>query len=747
MHPSCLSFVLTSFIFFLSFWRKTRNAPLLLFFCQILCFSLLSQPSIAEEVGMDKLLVEGLQEGITVDLREPLYSDGVLSTEKGGIITASQLRIQALHLIYTRKVVDKKSIWTIEAEGELIVEFGEYVFVGEKLIYDFQTNEGVIYKGKTAVEPWYFGGEKLELKPDGSYIIYDGYVTTSERDQPDWGIYSNVVHVEKDRYLKAQQIHVRVYNYTILWIPTLRVNLDSIFDNPIRYRFRWGGRQGPRFGLTYEIFSWNRWKTFIRFDYRLTRGPGGGIETRYHSLDHKTEFQSINYLAKDSSILHPHEKARYRFEGVFRKMMHEDKTRILFTYDKISDKDMPSCYYDRDFDFDTAERTQLLIRREELDWIGNFYTRVRINSFQTLKQELPTLDVNFKPFELRSTGIIFENFSNASYLDFKYSKFLEHVRNYSSSRFEYRPTLYRPCVIGRFLTLTPELGMVTILYGDSPKKEEQWLTLGKAGLNLQSQLYRFYGSIKHVIEPYAFYRYYSSPTSSSHQHYIFDLSDGWARLNYLSFGVNNAFYAKKSDCCVSRILSADLYTYAFFDTHKMHQVIPRVYSRVTCFSLPTIKHTLDTAWDIEYNQLDYFNFRSDWTLSADFAITLEYRHRSAFYWRKVDRENFFLDVFHSEKQLHHSPLSDRRDTLLVHFFYRFHPNWACEFTSRQGWNRTREPSYLEYEIDLLTTVQTAWHLRFSFQHQENDNRVAMYLNIGLKRPDLSDCQRKVYCYD
>ena len=140
---------------------------------------------------------------------------------------------------------------------------------------------------------------------------------------------------------------------------------------------------------------------------------------------------------------------------------------------------MPGNYYDRDFDFDTAERTQLLIRREEPQWIGNFNTRVRLNSFQTVKQELPTLEVNFKSLPLGPTGIIFENLASASYLNFEYSKFLPHIRNYSSTRFEYFPTLYRPFPLGRYFTLTPEIGMVGIIYGNSQTDEGQWLALGK----------------------------------------------------------------------------------------------------------------------------------------------------------------------------------------------------------------------------------------------------------------------------
>ena len=718
--------MMTQFLMF--FFRSS------LFFLPI---SLIFLPLCGQELS--KILEKGSEEEITVDLREPLYNDGVLSTDHGGVIKASNIRIQAKHLRYTRQLTEEHPIWTIEGEGDLIVEFGEYIFVGEKLFYDFQAKEGIIYQGKTIVEPWFFGGERLELKKNGSYIIYDGYVTTSETVIPDWGIYAKVVEVENDRTLKAEHVSFKAFNFTALKIPALRANLNFIFDHPIRYRFRWGGRQGPRFGLTYEIFSWGRWKTFFRFDYRITRGPGGGIQTYYQSEDHKTAFENTTYLAKDSSILRPHEKARYRFEGSFRKLMDHDKTSILLTYDKISDKDMPSVYYDRDFDFDTAERTQLRVRRQEDHWIGSFYVRVPLNSFQTVKQELPNLETNFKPFEIGRTGLIFENNASASYLNFEYSKYLLHVHNYSSTRLQYFPTVYRSIVFDRFLTITPEAGVAAMIYGDSPKGGSQWLLQGKGRVKFQTQLYRTFGEVKHVIEPYATYRYDSSPTSSPGQHYIFDLSDGLTRLNSMTFGVKNILYKKESVenhsiSLSNRSLSLDLYSFAFFDTKKIKQTIPRVYGSFSIFPTPTLKYTFNSAWNLEHRQVDYFNMRADWTVSNDLAIATELRHRGSYWWRKVDCENFFLDMYHSEKRLKHSLVSDRCDTILLNLFYRFHPNWACDFTSRYGWNRRKEPSYFEFEFDLLTTIQTAWNLRLSYQHQEDDDRVAIYLNIGIKKP-------------
>ncbi len=140
--------------------KKMKLVFFLFFF--IFSFSL-EQTIIAQ--SLDGLMPKEKMADVTVDLREPLYSDGFLSTEKGGIISTSQIRVQALHLRYTRQVRDQKFIWKIEGEGDLIVEFGEYTFVGEKLIYDFQTKKGTIYQGKTVIEPWHFGESVSSFNP------------------------------------------------------------------------------------------------------------------------------------------------------------------------------------------------------------------------------------------------------------------------------------------------------------------------------------------------------------------------------------------------------------------------------------------------------------------------------------------------------------------------------------------------------------------------------------------------------
>ncbi len=683
-------------------------------------------------------VLEGIfAQGVKVDLREPVYCEGVLTTTKGGVIVGPNLRIQAQNIKYTRKMAEGKPIFTIEAEEDLILEFGEYIFIGKRLEYDFQTKTGVVYEGRTGIEPWFFGGERIHLCADGSYIIYNGFVTTSENICNDWELATEQTHIWQDRYLEARHVKFKIASIPLLWIPRFEADLDAIFDNPIRYSFRWGGHQGPRFGLIYEIFSWNRLKVFLRFDYRFTRGPGGGIETHYRSEDHVETFDTINYVARDNSLDTPHEKMRYRFSGLYHNAWDDERSTLDISYDKISDMDMPTDYKDKGLELDVAGRTRFLAHHQEENWMANFLASVRVNSFQTLKQELPTFEASARPYHFERTGIISESEFTASYLDFKYANSLPNVHNYHSSRIEGYERFYRPFRFS-YATLTPEVGGQIIYFGNSSHDDAKLLAIGTAGCELNTQLHKFYGSCKHVIQPYARYDYYTFPSVNPDDHYIFDINDGLYRLDQLKFGICQNFYHKSEAGCVSRFFKADVFTYAFFDTPTSPGTIPRIFTRLVWNVTPRLRQTLETGWNFFRDDLDHFNFRTEWTVSDNLALAAEYRHRDAYYWRKADKTNFMLDSFRSVRELLDSSLSDRRDTVSVHCFYRFHPNWAIEYESRHGWNRRSEPHYNEINLDIITTLTSSIDLTISYQHKENDrgnDRIAFYLSIGQKRPN------------
>jgi hypothetical protein len=250
-----------------------------------------------------------------------------------------------------------------------------------------------------------------------------------------------------------------------------------------------------------------------------------------------------------------------------------------------------------------------------------------------------------------------------------------------------------------------------------------------------------------VIEPYFHFDYFTSPTVSPKKHYIFDIEDGFYQANQLRLGVTNQIFSRNNYEYLSRPLFLDIYTYGFFDTPTIGSTFPKGYMSLSTLASPTIRFTFQSAWDFQHKQLDFFNFRTEWTVDENLAIRAEYRHRSSYYWRKADPTNFILDAYRSQQYLLDSPVSDRRDTLLSSLFYQINPNWAFLFEMRHGWNRKHESSYTEFETDLLLRLPSAWNFKLSYQRKVNDDRIALYFTIGLHKPNLAKCNSLLPCLE
>lgn len=700
-----------------------------LFWCALVFISSLSAKT------QEPKIEDFIEEGVHVDLKDPEFKDGKLTTEHGGIVRATNLRIQAQSITYFRSAEGAKVI----AEGDLLVQFYNWAFTGERLEFDLASNTGIINEGRCSMEPWFLGGKTIRLENDGSFYLFDGYVTTSQTDCHEWEIDTECARLECNKYLTAKNVTFKIIRVPILWIPKFKINLDTIFDSPIKYTVRFGGQDGTRLGVSYEIFSWNRLKTYLRVDWRMKRGLGGGLETYWTSKDKDHSFQSINYVASDNSISNPHEKTRYRFKGLYRGELPDNKTSIKVCYDKLSDKDMAKDYKDESFKIDEPGRTELYIHHQETNWVSNFFTRVQINNFQSLKQELPTFSTAFRPFNIFDMRTLSNYSFKLSYLDYDYAHSVKNVSDYHSTRYELNQQIYRPMPVC-YGTLTPTAGIKAIYYGDSPSGTPKELVLGAFGLNWNAEIWKRFNQFKHVLTPYLDYTYITFPSTDPSRHFIFDIDDGWYRLNTLRFGFTNALYYRNQECCIKKVFDLDIYSYAFFHTETIPVPIPKVYFQATSRLFENVNHFYTLVLNLQRKQLDSFDWRVEWTISSNLAFAAEWRTRGPAAWRKVDQENFILESFRPFKELIHSSLSDKRDTLLYHIFYRFSENLAIQLQSRTGWNRRFEPSYNEFQVDLHTSLGSFWNLKISYQHHEDDKRIAFYFKLSADRPSELTCR-------
>jgi len=658
---------------------------------------------------------------ITVDLRNPTYKNGILYTNEGGVIKNQDLRIQAKSIQYIRRKEGDQEIHQIEAEGDLMVQYKDHVYVGSELTYDFLSNTGTIYEGKTFSSIWYIGAEQIDIKADGSYEANNAFLTACENKESSWDLTAEKINVVKQNLFTATDIRFRILQKPLLWFPKLKLNLQKFGDSVIRKTITWDSGQGPRAEIRNQLYSWRDFAIFSRLGYRWGTGWQGALETEYAPPNSRTTFTTRSYVGTDRLTTAPDKEFRYRLQGDYHWTAADDQTNVAIKWDKYNDVRMPSDFKSEDFEVNSAKQTLLWLHTQKPLAITHFKVRPRVNLFESIRQDLPSFYTSLLPINLGKTGIISTFQTKASYLDFAYSNQLKapppfhSLSDFRSGRFEIQECLYRPFYLGP-VTLTPHIRGIGILYTNSPSHQAKTLGALHYGVDFSASAYRIFDSYQHKIEPYSSFSAISRPTVSPYNHYIFSIQDGYDKINQVQIGIRNLLYKGNAE----PYFKADLYTNAFFSDPTIPQLIPKLYLWLG-WRFPSLHLSFYNAWNFWHHRVDFSIARCKWTINEDIALSLEGRYRSKYDWRKADHENFILDVTRQENDLLSSPLSDRRITLLTDLFLRLTPFWECHIQSHHGFYRTTEKPYNEIQINLFTWLSSGAKLRIALSHTDKES--------------------------
>lgn len=657
---------------------------------------------------------------VTVDLKNPVYKNGILYTTQGGVIKNQDIRIQAKTIQYVKRQEGGKEVHRLEAEGNLLIQYKGRAYVGSELEYDFVEKSGTVYDGKTFSSLWYIGGDKIDLKPDGSYKVSNAFVTTCENKDSTWDLHANNINVfKRGELLEAQKVRFRLFKIPFLWLPSIKLNMKKFKEPFFRYKFDWD--KGPLFGARYQLYSWRDFALYGRLEYRWSAGWGGALETEYFPPDKRTSFVTKSYVGTNRLQNAPGKKFRFRVQGALDSITANGKTQTAITWDKYSDVRMPSDFKSLDFEVNTAKKTLFYVHHTENQILGYLKARPRVNSFETVSQDLPTLYTALRPAVIGKTGLLSFFDAKASYLSFDYSdQLVEKIKDFSSGRFEIKEKLARPIHLGP-LTLTPYAGIYGIFYTNSQNHHSKSLAVASYGADLNMKARRNFQNYKHIIEPYFSFSSLTHPTVSPDNHYIFSIQDGYNHINQFQAGIRSVLFSKRRPNSQASF-TADLFVNAFTSDPTIPQFIPKLYLNLD-WRLPSITLSMNNAWNFRHQVLDHSNTRFLWTINENVALALEARYRSQYDWRKADHQNFILDVTRFESDLLLSPLSDRRITLLTHLFIRFTPLWECHLQSHSGLYRLDQKPYNEIKVDLFTWISAACKIRLSLTRVAKFNKI------------------------
>lgn len=682
---------------------------------------------------------------VQVNLRSPVYEDGVLTTEQGGVLEGEFIRIQATHITYVKKECAGQTEWFVKAHGNLMVKYSGKTFVGDSIEYNFNDKQGIIINGRTQIGLWFIGGKQILLKPDNSYELKHTTLTTCESGTSLWELHVNKGTVHEYDVLTAKNAQVRLFKVPIFWFPYLKAKLSTLQDIPAYYSFITGGSQGQIISMRYLAYSSPSFKSYLQLDFWFKKGPSGSVQFDYKAPNHPTTFQANNFVAYDKQANNPptgsslYNMLRQRYVGELNTQLW-NKLYINGQYEKLSDAFVLETYFNRYYFLQTMRQTHLEMRMHEDRWLSYIRGKVRINRFQTVSQELPIFAFNLKPFSLGKSGFIGDGIFNVGYLDYVYGSYISNTNpNFRSARMEIKPRIYYPIHFKGF-TVTAMGEYVGVGYSQSPAGGSQWNNLAIVGGEANYKLSKIYSDQwRHTIEPYTSYQFMSNPTVSVNEHYFFDFDDSYAKINQLCWGLRNYIYRKKNNK-ITTPLKLDVYTYGFFNNTTIGSYIPRLYVDITK-NLSFAYAAFSFGYNLQHGLIDFANVRTALTFSEDFALSFLFMHRSKYDYKKAINNNYLLDVYRSQADLLASPLSDQRNITQSKLYWRIFRNLIFEFESRQGWHRVNAPPFNEMRFNVTFLLPCNWRLTFSPQRTISPNSGAkniwrwhVSLQLGGKPP-------------
>lgn len=651
---------------------------------------------------------------LDISLKNPVYKNGLITSDEGGIVQGKDLFIQAMHLIYTKKNGEEQ----LKAWGDLLFEIKGRVYKADSITIDFVKRTLEAENGVTKDGDWYITSEKIVSSFEGHGSFVNAVMSTSDNEQDDWSFWSKNVELQKSERVEAKPVVFYFEKLPIMYLPSLSKSLKETNDLHLRYRIRNKGTTGLLMGVSCTIHETENWEHRALVDYNFQEGVGAGLHSEYNSHDNtKTNFKCLNYVAQSTKGISEWMSTRYRLQGALSTFWEAPNIHVNAMYDKMSDRKMQSNFKEHRVQGAIGGMTQLTFTKPEDSYIARLNTRVRINSWQTVREELPLFTISQHPLELGKTGCILDEKFSSGHLKFVYPQFRN---NFDATRTELDQKLLRPCHFSH-VGFTPFIGWRGVHYDSSPKGGPVVQAIGLGGFRLNTHLFGTTANTTQTAEPFVDLFMSTSPRRASDRNYIFDLQDSFARVCYFRPGIEHTTFFTPNTNGFQQSLYSELYGTFFFNTPHLSSNKPRLHVAETWNMTERAALKAGLEYDMRRRSWNFGNLLLKYTFNQFWAGTAEVRTQDKWYFRKLDKDNYDVESFRSPKKLLSSELSDPRTVYILGLMWSPTPECGFGYNITQGFRRKKVRQYIVQELSCDFLVRGALRFHISFYTKSGKN--------------------------
>ena len=521
-----------------------------------------------------------------------LFLMSLMAGMAGSLLADSPYELDAMRIIYTNDLIyasggvtgrfNQAEVWAdriivdpaqgeLSLEGNIFFERDAMVWSGDKLTYNYQTEEGDFGPAKMVFGAAQLKADRVERLEKDTFLLKDVRATTCLLEKPHYYLYTSEAILEQDQIFSARHLRVYVGGVPLFYLPYLKGSLDrSGLGAEVGYR----GSMGAFSKLNIGEYEGDTWRNRSRLHLYSKRGVG--FE---QVLNRKTDrsdwmFDGV-YLSDEDPYQRydePEERAhfdeqryRIRLQGVHR---FSPSTYLLSSWTYLSDRYFVEEFFRDDYRYHAQPETRASFVSAG-DYIGfEVYASQRLNDFYSNTDRVEVSIDGYRQ-QLWSSPFFYENRSAFSYLEQQGVD--ELAQDNEAFRVWSDHALYYPNRLGA-LSLVPRVEGGFAYYSkkldnSSNRERQHWAVGAEASVHASkviSERRRWYGKgLRHVVRPYLDYQ--RSDYSFQKDVLIpFDVKDTLDDRHRVRMGLNQLFQTKRSNQ-TKRFAEVDIYTHYLVD--------------------------------------------------------------------------------------------------------------------------------------------------------------------------------------
>ncbi|MFA6281728.1 MAG: LptA/OstA family protein [Candidatus Omnitrophota bacterium] len=452
--------------------------------------------------------------------------------------------------------------------GHVKIDREDGTVYGEKVIYNFDTQEATMVNMRMAFPPMYAHANEAKKDGGSKYVLNDGFFTTCDLEKPHYRLtakkiiaYPNVKIIAKDMIMKIGEV-------PILYIPYISIPLkDNAFPIQItpgskgdwgnyvlgRYRYRFNAREKGR----------------IILDWYEKRGLGLGITHNATTKDFGKALVDLYYIDDEMYKTKNRDELFDKYPeraSINEKYLQSERYKAQFTHswnptenlsiiselNKFSDENFMKDFFYREYEIEPQPLTYNLSTYSFDRSSLSLLTQKKVNYFYSQTEYLPQMEYDFYQQSLGNSGFYLESKTTAGSLSYKSS---DGATKYNSDRVYNLSTFSYPKTFGWFYT-NPYIGDYATFYSKNVTgTKELWRNAPTAGIDLSTKLYRAFDTdfnlfgkpvdkMRHIFTPTISYEYIHPPNIPVSEVLQFDSLDSLQRSETVTIKLDNKLQAR-----------------------------------------------------------------------------------------------------------------------------------------------------------------------------------------------------------